>query len=505
MASTGEIGRFSIALGIASVMLLFSDLGLGPGAVVRYVPFLAGAQEFNRVRSVMKISIVAGTVFSIFCMILLFLFSGTLAGFFKDSLLTQVLYVMTFYLLAYNFYSIAVSFLSGRKLMKASNQVGNIQALSKLLITAALLFLFGASAVNISLGFVLSFLLAAVVGCYWAYGEYRRLPVSDEKTEGFALLKEMVPFGLTLVFISSLSLVNSYFDRIMIGGLLPETVNLYVSGIYFVVVGFSSLIIIFSGTFQSIYFPLISEAVGRKDYVSLQETSATFIRWIISFTMPLMLVILVFPKEILTIIYGSNYGEGSMALILYSIGSFFSLFSWPIYYVLSAMKKLKAAVLITILSAILNLLLNLLLIPAYGIDGAAFASSVSIVISTGIFLLIRKRAYFSIPGEIYKPFAAGSVTVAILLGFKYFYNYPSWMILEMPISGDIWSDITRKLIKVLVLGVFCIITTMVYALFLLALRSFHQEDVDIITGGMRRVGLPEDSINFVGKVLTRKL
>jgi O-antigen/teichoic acid export membrane protein len=62
-----EIGMFYLAFSIISMIVIFSNLGLGSSTVVRYVPYYAGKRYFNHIREVVKISALFGTVFSTIC------------------------------------------------------------------------------------------------------------------------------------------------------------------------------------------------------------------------------------------------------------------------------------------------------------------------------------------------------------------------------------------------------------------------------------------------------
>ena len=133
--SQEEIGMFFLVLSVMSIILLFSNLGLGAGAVVRYVPFYAGQEKFNYVKKVLKVSLSAGTIFSIICIIFVIFFADNLAEFFHTPALIPLFYIMALYLLISDFYSITTSFLQGRKLMKSVSYITSIQEILKVILT----------------------------------------------------------------------------------------------------------------------------------------------------------------------------------------------------------------------------------------------------------------------------------------------------------------------------------------------------------------------------------
>ena len=506
--SQEEIGMFFLVFSIMSIVLLFSNLGLGAGAVVRYVPFYGGQGKFNYARKVLKISISAGTFFSIVCIILIILFANDLASFFHNPDFVPIFYIMAFYLLVCNFYAIARSFLQGRKLMRFVSYMTSIQGVFKVALTVILLFFIGFKAESIALGFILSFLFTAVVGWLWVLKEYGSLPESDEKPNSFLLLREMVPFGLTIGLISEMWVVNSYASRIILGYFLPPETSSSMIGIYTIVVAFSIIITTFGAAIGPIFYPLISELWGKKDINETRKITTTVIRWISLTTIPILLAILMFSKQILTTIYGPDYALGNIALILYSIGIFIFLFSRPSQWILAAMKRLDITIIVVTVGALINVLLSFIFIPQPGtiggINGAALASAISFTIMTILFLKQSKITNVQFPKDIYKPVVAGLITVAVLFFLKpYMGEILRTLIPSLIAPADIISEIIEKVLKMAVLGVLVSTAFLIYLIFLILLKAFHKEDVEILAGAMRRAKVPKKWISITERILLR--
>jgi len=500
--SQEEIGIFFLVLSIINIVALFSNLGLGLGAVLRYVPFYVGEEKFNHVRGVLKISLTAGTIFSLICMVFVILFSGDLSNMFHEQKLVPIFHIMAFYLLIYNFYSIALGFLVGRKLIKLSSYLQGFQVFAKLILTILLLFIIGFVAKSIALGFLLSFAFAMIFGGYWAIREYKRLPKSDELVNNYTLLRDMVPFGLTMVFLSSLSLINAEFDRIMLGYFLPEN-NTLMIGVYTIAVSFSSLILIFTYAIAGVFYPIITEFLAKKNISDISDTSLIFIRWVALSTVPVLLIMLIFPKNILSVIYGEKYVGGYLVLMLYSLGLFIYSFSFPIQNILSGMKRLDVTLKIMGFGALVNIISNLILIPRYGINGAAFASAISYSLMAVLFFYKRRITRLKIPRDIYKPMVAGIVTVFPLIFVKPFVGEFLALVPIIVTPTDVVTEIIGKFLKVSILGILASIVGAVYLAFLILFRAFVKEDVEIISGAMRRFNMSEKLITWVEGILLR--
>ncbi len=504
--SQEEVGQFFFVFSVIGIIALFSDFGLGAGAIPRFVPFYAGQEKFNHVKKVLKISVSAGTIFSTVCAILLILFAGSISDFFGKPYLIPIFQIMAFYFLISTFYSISLNFLQGRKLMKFVSYMQSLQEIFKVFLTIIFLFFFGFSAESIAFGVMFAFLFAAVFGWFWSLREYNSLPKTNEEAKYVSLFKEMVFFGLTIVLINSMATINAYTDRIMLGYFFPAKESDIMIGIYTMAITFSSVIGVFVGAISSIFYPVITELWAKKKVEEMQKITKTVIRWIFITSIPVLIVMLTFPVQILTIIYGENYAVGYVVLILGSIGMFIFCLAYPSSFVLGAMSRLDVTKKIIAVGAITNVLLNFIFIPLYGINGAAFTSLVSGVVMTILFLRTSKITYVEFPKDIYKPVLAGILAAVILYLLATLFNFDEFLInfVSSTITQkDIFSEILLKFLKVAVLGIFVLLAFFVYMVFLIKFNAFHKEDVEILSGGMRRAKIPEKWISFAERILLR--
>ncbi len=504
LVSQETIGIFSLVLSIVSIIIIFSNFGMGNASVVRYVPFYMGVGKFNHIRKVLKISFIAGTMFSLICMAILIFFSEDLSQYFGEPKLINVFYIMSFYLIVYNLSTIASGFLQGKKLIKLNSFIGGYWGVSKLIFTVVIIFLLGATADSVSLGFLLSFLSASIFGLWWMVKEYRKLPHSNENVDTTKLLKEMIAFGLVISSISVMSLLNSYTDRIMMGSFLEAETKMAMIGVYTIAVNLSSQMIVFVSAVGTIFYPVVSELWGKRDIEGIKENSKIFMRWIVLVSIPILLVILIFPSQILTIIYTQEYSIASTALVIYTIGLFFYTFAMPSQHILAAMKRLDITLKIVVVGAVTNILLNFIFIPKYGINGAALTSAISFTIMTILFLRQSEITRVQFPKDVHKPIIAGIFAAIILYSTATVFNFDEFLInfVSSAITEkDIFSEILLKFLKMFVLGIFVLIAFSVYLVFLIKFKAFHKEDVEILVGGMRRVNAPERFIMLSERIL----
>ena len=133
--------------------------------------------------------------------------------------------------------------------------------------------------------------------------------------------------------------------------------------------------------------PRIAEIYEKKEFQSLQQLIKHSTRIIFFISICVLSILFFFSEEILNL-FGEGYVVAKNALITLLAAQFFNAFSGPgaIYLNMTGRQKILNKILIAGLAV--NITLNFYLIPAYGINGAASATLVSLVIWNSITALL---------------------------------------------------------------------------------------------------------------------
>ena len=175
----------------------------------------------------------------------------------------------------------------------------------------------------------------------------------------------------------------------------------------------------------------------------------------------LLSLFFLFSKPILQVLFGPAYLSASLPLIILSTGYFFGYLLRTSTRVLMTLKKTKLIFVNTLIITIINIILNLILIPKYGITGAAIATASAfliraILLFTESCLLIRivplKLSHLKILFS----------TLLSLLVVKFFLNFFSIQV------------------NFLYLILFSTLFILIYISFLILTRSFEKEDILIL-------------------------
>ena len=114
------------------------------------------------------------------------------------------------------------------------------------------------------------------------------------------------------------------------------------------------------------------------DRQKLQELVKNGVRVIVILTTILSVFLMLFSKPILHV-FGEAYEQANSALLILIIGHFLSTLFGITQVYLNMTKKQVVLQYILIFAVLLNVLLNFLLIPKYGMKGAAIASALSVI------------------------------------------------------------------------------------------------------------------------------
>ena len=133
--------------------------------------------------------------------------------------------------------------------------------------------------------------------------------------------------------------------------------------------------------------PRIAEIYEKKEFQSLQQLIKHSTRIIFFISICVLSILFFFSEEILNL-FGEGYVVAKNALITLLAAQFFNAFSGPgaIYLNMTGRQKILNKILIAGLAV--NITLNFYLIPAYGINGAASATLVSLIIWNSITALL---------------------------------------------------------------------------------------------------------------------
>ncbi|ASK33667.1 flippase [Alloalcanivorax mobilis] len=182
--------------------------------------------------------------------------------------------------------------------------------------------------------------------------------------------------ALPLAAIGALTLINSNTDILMLGFMRSE----HEVGIYKVVVTGANLIIFGLQAINMVVAPQFSRLFTQKRMDDLQKIVTSSSRAILIIALPTVIVVVLFGRQILGVVFGEEYKAGYLPLVILGLGQLFNAFFGSVSMLLNMTNNERQTIKGVAVAALTNVVLNALLIPVYGIIGAAIATSISVVL-----------------------------------------------------------------------------------------------------------------------------
>ena len=219
------------------------------------------------------------------------------------------------------------------------------------------------------------------------------------------LLKISIP----LMFAQSVQFIMAWTDKLMLGAIdtpnviLGLTTNSSEVGIYHVAFKLSMFAAVSLMAINSIAAPKFAEMFGKNDMEGFKKVVHQSTKMIFWATLPLVMIFFIFPEFFLGWFGdGEEFKIGVTAFIFLSCGRLISSFSGSVGNILQMTGNQNIYAKILLFGAILNVALNLILIPKYGINGAAIASMSSLIVwNLSMVLVVKKKFGFY---TFYNPF-----------------------------------------------------------------------------------------------------
>lgn len=187
-----------------------------------------------------------------------------------------------------------------------------------------------------------------------------------------SLVKGVLPFSV----MAAVSLLNTQMSTVLLGLIgSPEDVagfRVADRGAFFVAFSLTAMNMTIS--------PRLVKLYKQRDIVKMQKLVRFASRMALLFALPLSILLMVFGRQIITVLYGSEYAViAYIPLVVLVVGQSINVFCGPVGNILAMGGFERQSLRVHVLALSVNILCCVLLIPKYGAVGAAFASSAGVV------------------------------------------------------------------------------------------------------------------------------
>ena len=200
-------------------------------------------------------------------------------------------------------------------------------------------------------------------------------------------LKEVFAYGLAIAFTNFGWMIITQTDTF----LLTYMTSLREVGLYHIALPISLFLLLCMRPISIVFTPFVTELAAKKKFEELSEAIKLAYKYIFMFLLPCALVLIVFPEQIISLLFSPKYNAATYPLVILAIGTVFYAFSLFNSVVYNGIGKAKKMAYIIGGVALLNIILNVTLIPTYATKGAAAATAISYILIFAISSLVLKR------------------------------------------------------------------------------------------------------------------
>jgi len=228
-------------------------------------------------------------------------------------------------------------------------------------------------------------------------------------------LRELFSFSWPLMLESGFLLLMTSFDILALGyfGTMTEV------GYYRSVQPLTVVLLFVLNAFTFLYLPIATEYYEDGAIDDLCHLYKLSTKWIALCATPLLLVFALFSDDIIRVFLSPTYLPAQTAFVILLLGAFGRVLVGPNGATIKAINKTRINLLSSLFGAVMNIVLNIVLIPQYGLVGAASATAIGFAAYNSVELVVLYRELgiqpFSV--DLLKPMAA-LLPIAVLVWFS---------------------------------------------------------------------------------------
>jgi polysaccharide transporter, PST family len=365
LLSKPEFGVYQFVIGVVSVVNAVVVTGTSQ-AVSKYI-----SQDETKAGAVkskaLKLQVLVGGVIAGGFALL----AGVIAGSLHDDHLTNLLRLASLITFSYSFYSVFTGYFNGQKRFLTQAAVDMSYSTLKLLFVVLFVWL-GYGVTGGVGGFALAAACVLALSAFLARGSSSKGDVRAADLLSFQVYVLLFIFVLNLlqkvdlILIKALSSTDAVVASANVGS---YSASINVANITYQIVISIAFVI----------FPLVSQATFAQDRQRTHSYVSNTIRYVLMIMMLPATLFSANASAVLRLVYPEEYQEGSTALAIVAYGILFFGLLYVLTTIISASGRPTVSLGIGVATLAASAALNAMLIPRFGLAGAAAGTSIAMV------------------------------------------------------------------------------------------------------------------------------
>jgi len=399
-----SVGLYFLMVVIITVISIITRLGLSEGTL-RFVSIYNGKKDLAKAKGVYLFSMELVFIFSLCLSLLLFINARYLAGILDRPGTEIIIKTFALGLPFVSLFKISMSLFQALHEMKYIALLQGFFLPFSMSIIYLLLSLIWQDFVSVGVAFTVAYLLFSIIA--WRCS-IKLLGVGI--AENYQGVGKLARYSLPMALVSLIMLTYGQLDIIILGW-FKGAIEVGVLGVIFKL---SFLCLAVSASVNYIFAPLVADLHHRKEIDKLALIFKSITRWTITLTLPIYFVILMNSWAVLRF-FGKDYLLGMLPLFILCTGNLVDVGTGLVATILAMTGRNFLTLFNALLFLAINIILDVILIPKYGIIGAAVGPAVSLTM-VNLIRLIQVYKQFKIhPYSLRLAIPAGMAVIMFLV------------------------------------------------------------------------------------------
>ncbi len=368
LLSAEQYGMYNLAVSVTTIAAAVALFGLDT-TLTRQIAILKGRRDPVGLWGTLQVGLGLGILFSALLTTTLFALAYPIANtLFHEPRLAPLLQLSCLFIPSLAMGDALAGATRGFKNMRDMVIAQNfVQPIVRLLLVGGLA-LFRFNVTHAILAYGLADTVATLMLVYYLN---RHFPLSRPLRDARRDTREILSFTFPIWLTGMMSTFRGNIQTLLLGS-LNTIVNV---GIFAVANQLNLLGSIFHASITTSARPLIAELHDRGDWVMLHRLYQTTTRWVVLLNLPFILLMMLIPAQLLSL-FGRSFMDGAAALRILAFVSVVNAGTGMCGAVLEMTGHTTLKLINAIIRLVLSLVLNILLIPRWGLLGAAVTALV---------------------------------------------------------------------------------------------------------------------------------
>lgn len=421
-------GKYIYIVSFLSIISILPLMGMNQGLI----SFLSrDSLSKNQKGSLTSFAVVIGACASFAVIFLLYIFKDTILDIFLDESYRDLFTFMIPIVVLNVILPIAAGIMRGYKRTGIVTTLDKlIRPITSIIIIVVMILVFSirdesvlVASLYASRFLILFIYIAAIVG-----SKYIRRPKRMDYN------KQLILFSIPLLLNSAVGLITTNIDKYMIGTFLnSQQVGIYNAALQFGVI--SSFVLI---AVNSIFAPIISNLYHSDKMTELKNLYRQTTKIITMFNFMVLGLFVILSDEIMRV-PGDEFAAGAVALVIICVGQIANALSGSVGQINIMTGHSKYELISSIITMVINVILNIILIPIYGINGAALATAFALFTRSAVSFIFMYRKLKIHPFDSSYLYLILALVLSTAVGFFAAQIISVHFVVKIIISGSIYA------------------------------------------------------------------